>query len=687
MHNQTEADSQSILNTSMQNRRTFLKTGAVAGAGLLLPLQGVLTRSNAAIPGGSLRPGSVPKYVNALAVPPAMPRAGQLMENGAPVDYYEVAMRQFNQHILPPSMGIAPTTVWGYGAANAPASFAYPACTIEAKANRPVRVKWVNDLIDNKGRFRKHLLAVDQTLHWANPPGGVNGRDGRGSSQLPYTGPVPMVPHLHGAHVQDHSDGYAEAWFLPAAANVPAGYARNGTWYDYFKARFQQQHGVTWAPGTATYQYGNDQRATTLWFHDHSLGLTRTNVYAGPAGFYLLRGGAGDAVTGRLPGPAPALGDTQGQPHYEIPLVIQDRSFNADSSLFYPDNRAFFEGLTPDQLQIPFIPDPSCSGPSDVSPLWNAEFFGNCMVVNGRTWPFLNVEKRRYRFRILNACNSRFLILKLSNGMPLCQIGADGGFLAAPINRSELLLGPAERADVIVDFTHVPVGAELVMMNVAPDEPYGGGTPGVDFAPSDPKTTGQVMMFRVRPARDVDVSTPGMDLVLPSRAPHGAPNAVRQVSLNELESATVRVIADRRGRILQACSNPEAVPFGPTTGQLGILNMDGSGIPVMWEEAVTENPALGSTEIWELHNFTEDAHPIHLHQTMFEVVNRQGGDGSVRGPEVWESGLKDTVIAYPGEITRVKTFWDIPGRFAWHCHILEHEDNEMMRPLHVGPIV
>ncbi|MEO8428248.1 MAG: multicopper oxidase domain-containing protein [Verrucomicrobiota bacterium] len=128
------------------------------------------------------------------------------------------------------------------------------------------------------------------------------------------------------------------------------------------------------------------------------------------------------------------------------------------------------------------------------------------------------------------------------------------------------------------------------------------------------------------------------------------------------------------------------MPFGPTIGLLGVVNPDASGEPVMWEEAVTENPAVGSTEIWEIHNFTEDAHPIHLHQTQFEVVNRQASDGSLRGPETWETGTKDVIIAYPNEITRVKTFWDIPGRYVWHCHILEHEDNEMMRPLHVGPV-
>jgi FtsP/CotA-like multicopper oxidase with cupredoxin domain len=170
------------------------------------------------------------------------------------------------------------------------------------------------------------------------------------------------------------------------------------------------------------FEYPNEQAATTLWYHDHALGMTRANVYAGPAGFYILRGGPGDEVDGKLPEPAPVLGDANGISYHEIPILIQDRSFNADGSLFYPGDRAFFEGVRRDQLRIPFIPD----GSSDVSPIWNPEFFGNTMVVNGRTWPYLDVEKRRYRLRFLNGCDSRFLPCA-SNGLLLAD-GAEGGF-------------------------------------------------------------------------------------------------------------------------------------------------------------------------------------------------------------------------------------------------------------------
>jgi hypothetical protein len=229
-----------------------------------------------------------------------------------------------------------------------------------------------------------------------------------------------MVTHVHGAHTTEESDGYAEAWYLPNANNIP-GYVQHttGTFFDYFNSKYN----AGWGSGFATFTYPNDQPATTLWYHDHTLGMTRLNVYAGPAGYYLLRGGPHDMDLGYV-SPGPGI-DPFGE-FTEIPIAIQDRSFNADGSLFYPDNRAFFEGLDPAQLQIPFIPDEACDGlPSDVSPIWNPEFFGNMMVVNGQTWPFLEVEQRRYRFRFLNGCNSRFLVLKMTT-TPRTGLSAHG---------------------------------------------------------------------------------------------------------------------------------------------------------------------------------------------------------------------------------------------------------------------
>ncbi len=631
------------------------------------------------IPGGTLAPGDVEKYVLPLVKPPAMPMSKGSNKNK---DKYRIAVRQFTQRILPAPHPM--TTVWSYGSVDFPGTvaqggtFNYPALTIEATWNKRVQVQWRNELVDARGNYLPHLLPVDQTLHWANPPGGLTGRDKRGSDPNPYMGPVPMVTHVHGAHTWEDSDGYAEAWYLPAANNIPVGYATTGTFFDYFNTKY----GQNWSPGTATFQYPNDQPATTLWYHDHTLGMTRANVYAGPAGFWLIRGGPNDMDLGYV---APGVGDNPLGEYTEIPIVIQDRSFNVDGSLYYPDNRAFFEGLDPLQLQIPFIPGIACGGlPSDVSPIWNPEFFGNMMVVNGFTWPYLEVEQRRYRFRFLNGCNSRFLILKTDNDMTFYQIGGDQGFLPATVQLNELLMGPAERADVIMDFTNIAVGTEIILLNLGPDEPYGGGVPGEDFDPAHPDSTGQVMQFRVKAATGPDNSL--LPTTLFAAPMPGPATMMRQVTLNEEESKTVRVVEDANGNLVLACDNPSADAFGPTSALLGTLNPDGTGNPLLWMDPISENPALGATEMWEIYNFTADAHPIHIHQVHFEVVNRQPFGGAPYAIQSWETGYKDTVIAYPGEITRVKALYDLPGFYVWHCHIVEHEDNEMMRPFHVGPI-
>jgi FtsP/CotA-like multicopper oxidase with cupredoxin domain len=554
-----------------------------------------------------------------------------------------------------------------------------------------VRVKWINELVDANGNYLPHLLTVDPTLHWANPPGGSQGRDMRPeftSTTGRYIGPVPIVTHVHGAlGVGDESDGYPEAWYLPVANNIPVGYAREGTWYDYFKKKAFQGYGAAWGSGFATFQYPNKNRASTLWYHDHTLGMTRLNVYAGPAGFYIVRGGAaGDAAVmdsrsgtkAVLPGPAPKESDTfpSNKTYYEIPIVVQDRSFNKDGSLFYPDSRDFYDGFTG-----PYIPIPG----SNVSPIWNPEFFGNMMMVNGSTWPFLNVEQRRYRFRFLNGCDSRFLILDFSSipHVKVWQIGNEGGFLAKPVNMTadngnKLLMTLAERADLIVDFTDVPRGS-YVLANAGPDGPFKGGP----FEPADSGTTGQIMEFRVGPAPASDPTTPPQFLLLPAITPLPAQTTTRPLALLE-----------------EAGLMPEPAIDGPAKGMLGRLDAKGMPLPQMWMDPVTENPTVGDTEGWEIYNFTEDAHPIHLHAVTFVVVNRQGLAknkqgmtakpvhlvGEPRPPESWEIGLKDMVIAYPGEVTRIRAKFNTPGQFVWHCHILSHEDNEMMRAYRIGPV-
>jgi FtsP/CotA-like multicopper oxidase with cupredoxin domain len=309
------------------------------------------------------------------------------------------------------------------------------------------------------------------------------------------------------------------------------------------------------------------------------------------------------------------------------------------------------------------------------------------IMVNGNTWPFLTVEQRRYRFRLLNGCQSRFLILDFSNipGVEVWQIGNEGGFLAAPVNLTanhgnHLLMGLAERADIIVDFTNVPVG-NFVLGNVGPDEPFGGGIPGLDFPVADPDSTGQVMEFQVVPATAPDPSTPPSSLVLPAIAPLPTEAVIRPLAMLEEMSPTFE--------------------DAPSEALLGTVAFDADGNGTwtkhFWMDPVTENPEVGATEVWELYNATGDAHPMHIHEITFEVVNRQDIfvdeenqqiqliPGTETPPEPWETGFKDTVIAYPGQVTRARVQFTYTGQFVWHCHIVEHEDNEMMRPYRIGP--
>ena len=746
----------------MSHPRFSLQKTAVA---IFILLASIVPGASAApLPGGTLDPLSIPQYVMPLVIPPVM------KNDGAP-NSYDIAVRQFRQQILPGTF--PPTTVWSYGPAADPtpavapdpdSQFNYPAYTIETTSNTKVDVRWINGLVDEKtGRYLPHLLPVDQTLHWANPPGlcidGTFSTDCRGFIPERYRGPVPIVTHVHGAHVEGHSDGFPEAWYLPDAINIPASYATKGRLFD--DATGDNPGNL----GYADFRYRNDQPAATLWYHDHTLGMTRSNVYAGPAGFWLIRGGVFDgAAGGTLPGPAPASGqtvlelNTPGNPVRngirEIPIVIQDRSFNADGSLFYPETRAFFEGVEPRQLQIPFIPNRR----SDISPIWNPEAFFNVMVVNGVSWPRLEVAPALYRFRFLNGSNSRFLWLKFDHpGVEVYQIGAEQGFLPVPVfmnalnldggdddGKAQLLVALAERADVIVDFRSLANGTTVELLNIGPDEPFGGGVPCPpgqnpddnpgcgDFAPADPATTGRVMMFVVNadldgasptdPGGETPATNPGA-LALNAEGALGGATATRDVSLNEAISEKICVTFLANGNIRQVasvkpgpgfeadCAAAGGEAFGPREALLGKVDSAGpdpAGIPLMWtdmtgtstpvsvtlqngtqvEVNVTENPTLGATEEWNLYNFTEDAHPIHLHLVRFQVVGRTLLDGTP-SPNVsvqpWETGYKDTVIAFPGEITTVRAKFDIPGLYVWHCHILEHEDNEMMRPYVVSP--
>jgi FtsP/CotA-like multicopper oxidase with cupredoxin domain len=743
------------------------------------------------VPGGTLDPLTIPKYVTPMVIPPV------LYDDGGDVMNVEVAVRQFEQQVLPTIGCIAAsaaqvaagglpidcngdafpvTTLWGYGDPADPATFNNPSFTIEVTKDVPSKVKWINQLVDEFENYLPHIIqdkegkpVVDQTLHWASPAGDcldpAKDRDCRGNTADPYTGPVPMVIHVHGAHVGPGSDGYPEAWWLPNAGNIDCtnveGYPVTEDISDDFACNgtfFESDDGPdtlnALGQGYAIDNYPNDQPTAPLWYHDHALGMTRLNVYAAGAGFYLIRT-ATDGETGLdsgvLPEPAPTLGqDPNGDAAVraairEIPIAIQPKSFNADGSQFYPAARAFFEGLGDGQtfadntdVNIPFLPQYT----SDIAPVWNPEAFFNTMVVNGNTWPVLEVAPERYRLRFVNASDSRFLNLSLRKGsvnsnaeIPFYVIGSEQGLLpkvvrvetgfATPLPgdgrdgcpgksgknskncvarvpgtfaEQALLMGPAERPDVIVDFSKLQDGDEIIMVNTAPDAPFG-GFPDI---PPDPDTTGQVMAFVVNSALSNptgDPSTPAPMLELDPN-PGGVaklrdPDTIQDLALLEEESALICVTVDPvTGVIDQVPGDPVGsnlpplcsqggVPFAPKAAVLGV-NGSGGGEVQLWDDPIAQNPALNSIETWELWNWSADAHPIHLHLVKFEVVNREVIGGAVRAPEPWEAGWKDTVIAYPGEITRVKALFDVPGLYVWHCHILSHEDNEMMVPYCVG---
>ncbi len=824
------------------------------------------------VDGGSLDPLSIPKYVTPLVIPPVMNNAGRA--DGE----YDIAVRQFQQQILPGGIwntvtgrtdAFPPTTIWGYGpkadplpdssalggatgVAPAPNSqFNYPSYTVENIKDVKTTVNWINDLVDANGDALPHLFSVDQSLHWANPAADCDSGEVRtdcmGRSAEPYSGPVPIVTHVHGAHVGSSGDGYTEAWWLPDANNInciardpvsgvpvttPTGLdTATNTWNVVCEGTMANQltnkNGVVVnhtnnpalpnaGQGAARMGYPNDQPSTTLWFHDHSLGLTRLNVMAGPAGFWLIRDGAGvggetGLVAGSiLPSPAPVAGEDLTTTNFpaalggsrdkyrEIPIVIQGRSFNTDGSLFYPDNRAFFEGLNVEGTagtaneQFPGAPelqidlDPATS---DIAPIWNPEAFFNTMVVNGTTWPRLDVAPAQYRFRLLNGTNSRFLNLALKitdaagnpvsvrkrvwtdpffgmvfsgttrvNELEFFQIGAEQslsptvtavstGFsttltnntpvfwgrvwnrTAAPSTQQALLMGIAERADVIVDFRGLPDGTIITMTNTAPDTPFG-GFPDV---PADPSTTGQVMRFvvnnallglsptdelrdrRRRISNPLTAATLVQNLAVDPAALGNFNVAVtnpvpRELALVEEESALICADLDLTGNVIQVAGytpvagtcvdingvvHPTALPFAPKAAVLGTV--DAAGVPTvtLWSDPIVTNVnADGSgsqtAEQWNLWNFTVDGHPIHVHLVKFKVLGRAaiGGGASIintpTGTQAWESGWKDTVITYPGEVTSIAADFDINGLYVWHCHIVEHEDNEMMVPMCVG---
>jgi len=361
-------------------------------------------------------------------------------------------------------------------------------------------------------------------------------------------------------------------------------------------------------PGkSVVYHYPNQQDAAMLWYHDHAMGINRLNIFAGLAGAYILRDQTEEAL--HLP-----------SCKFEIPLVIADRMFDKDSQLYYPVS---------DKLESPWIP----------------EFFGNANLVNGKLFPFLDVEPRKYRFRVLNASNGRFYRLALSNKQPFHQIGTDQGLLAAPVPVQKIVIAPGERLDLIIDFKDA-AGSKIVLND--------------DFV--------AVLQFRVSEAGVRDDSVLPAKLRTIEKLQESAATKTRLLSLDEVDDLV---------------QNPVK------------MQLNGSS----WHDPVTENPVLNSTEVWSFVNPTDDSHPIHIHLVRFQILDRRKFEtfgylshrqlrftGPPVPPDPSEAGWKDTVRAEPGMVTRIiARFEGYPGRYVWHCHILEHEDNEMMRPYDVLP--
>jgi spore coat protein A len=485
---------------------------------------------------------------------------------------YRVRMLECRQRL---HSQLPPTKVWGFEGQ-------YPGPIFETQRGRPIDVRWENQLP------LEHIFAVDPHIHGAMPPSPA----------------VRTVPHLHGARTESDSDGLPEKWFTPG--------------------------------NSALYHYPNSQQAATLWYHDHALGITRLNVYAGLSGFYFLRDERERSMN--LPS-----GD------YEIPLILHDRTLDDQGQLVYAPTMEDGKKLPPG--------------------VWGPEFFGDLPVVNGAIYPHLEVEPRRYRLRVLNGANSRFFQLffnlaKSPTDVPSLvafhQIGTDGGFLSSPVPLNKLLMGPAERADLIVDFTGLQ-GKTVTLSNNAPAPFPGWDTINLLHAPLR-----ELMQFRV---------------TLPLRSGAKAFSMPPEIQLPRLDAAKS---AATRDFLLTERMDAQGRSLG--------VRIDHKG----YDDPVTEMPKLGSMEIWRFINTTDDAHPMHLHLVQFQILHRQGfNPGSVlsgtvepvgppRPPHANEAGWKDTAVVNPGELIAVAVpFEGYTGRYVFHCHMLEHEDNDMMRPYEV----
>ncbi len=525
----------------MITRRRFLGQTSLLMAGAAI--QGGPAPAPAAV-APSLNASTLTPWLDPLPILPLAKAAGLRTspENASvKIPYYRIAMREM---LVKVHRDLPPTRVWVYGGS-------FPGPVFDTRSGQGLIVEWANELP------ARHLLPIDHTLHGAE-------------ADQPE---VRAVVHLHGGKTPPESDGYPEEWFVPG---------RSGTCF-----------------------YPNRQDAAMLFYHDHTMGINRLNIYAGLQGLFLIR----DEVEAGLNLPSGK---------YEIPLLIFDRMLRTDGSLEYPTS-------------------------GDPKSPWVPEVFGDAMLVNGKLAPYLDVEPRKYRFRIMNGANGRFFRFSFGDLLEFHQIGSDQGLLAAPVPMKRLLLAPGERCDLVFDFS--AHGGQNVLLR------------------SD---SFELVQFRVsgRPVNGASALPSALRPV--PRIPESQAVKTRRLTLNE----KMDMVQNSMGMLLN--NTP-------------------------WHMPVTEKPVLGTTEIWELVNLTEDSHPIHLHMVKFQILDRRKFDtfeflskGTMRyltppvTPSPSESGWKDTVRADPGLVTRIIIpFEGFAGRYVWHCHLLEHEDNEMMRPYEV----
>ncbi len=564
-------------------RRAFLKYGAAGGAALFLPWTFKMPVANAAS-GERLA-----KFVQPLPLPGSGIVVATPKNVVAGLTNYTFTQRQISRQLHPQ---LPPTPLWAYddgsGLGGQAGSFGM---ALVAKTGAPVAVDFTNQLPQTYPAW----IPVDTRL-------------------TPLGKQVRVMTHLHGGFVAADSDGNP--------AITPNGFGLGETQSVYYPNQ------------------GPQNRATLLWFHDHGLGATRLNVFAGLAAAYLIRDqydtGAPDNANGLPSGP------------FEIPLVIQDRQFSPDGTFLYPTS------------DIPGV-------------TWIGEYFGDVMLVNGKVWPSLNVEPQLYRLRILNGCNARIMNLHFG-GARMWQIGSEGGMWDIPVPVWRLVLAPAERADVLVDFSQL-AGQTTQLKNTNPLPPVSTPAPSLT----------QVMEIRVADTTPLPPTIP-TTLVGGAKAnlPAPSPSKRRFITLNEVAAETSNWVLTLN-----------AARF-----------MDGSP---------TEAPSVGTIEDWYYINLTPDTHPMHTHLVTFQVVGRvpldvdayaaaagsgelgvPGGTdptpfamGPMVPPDPSERGFKDTVKANPGYFTIIRAKFELPAgvgvpqRYVHHCHIVEHEDNDMMRPYDV----